>query len=400
MKHLHLECLGGVSGDMLLSLLVDLGFSPGPLEKILGDILKDEIKIRFEEINYNFLKGKRLLHNKLFDKKIINNEKDLKKFLKNLNVEKKIKKELEKIYEKLIGEEKKIHKDENFHLHEIGCLDTLIDILGFLLGKEVLGISSFSVGALPLGKGYVKTSHGEISIPAPLTLAFLKNFYVVPEKGEGETITPTGALILSHFFESKREGIPMVFEKIGVGFGQRETKEKPNALKGYLGKIKIEKEEIVEMKVNFDDFTGQMAGNILEKLLENGAKDVVIYPVLMKKSRPGYVLEVLCYEKEFEKMKEIIFKESTTLGLRYRKMEREVLDKKVYKIKTPYGFFSLKTGWLCGKLTNVSFEYEELKKFSEKEKIPIKEFLWKLNPYLEKFIEDNLRTSIPPKEEK
>ncbi len=400
MKHLHLEPIGGVSGDMLLSLLVDLGFSPNILEKIIGEATKEEIKIRFEEIKLNFLKGKRLLNNNLFDKKIIKNEKDLKKFLKKLKIEKKIKEELENIYEKLIREEKKIHNEKNFHLHEIGCLDTLIDILGFLLGKEELEISSFSVGTIPLGKGYVKTSHGEISIPAPLTLAFLKNFYVIPEKGEGETITPTGALILSHFFETKKEGIPMVFEKLGVGFGQRETKGKPNALKGYLGKLNIEKEEIIEVKVNFDDFTGQMAGNILEKLLKNGAKDVAIYPVLMKKSRPGFVLEVLCYEKEFEKIKEIIFKESTTLGLRYRKMGREVLDKKVYKIKTPYGFFSLKTGWLCGKLTNVSFEYEELKKFSEKEKIPIKEFLWKLNPYLEKFIEDNLRTSIPPKEEK
>lgn len=387
MKHLHLEPIGGVAGDMVLSLMVDLGFPPKMLSEILSDFLNKKIKVEFEETSSGFLKGKKLKEKKEFQNKIIEKKQDLKK-LDKLKVNKNLKFEIKKIFLELFLMEEKIHRERNVKLHEIGSLDTLLDLLGFLMAKEFLKISSFSVGPIPLGSGFVKTSHGLISVPAPLTKIFLKDFLSIPQKGIGETVTPTGALILKNFFTSAPEAPPIYLEKIGFGFGNKEIKEYPNVLKGYLGKIEEKKEEIFEIKFNLDDYTGQMSGNLMDLLFKNGAKEVLIYPVTMKKSRPGIVFEVLCYEKDFVNIKELIFKESTTLGIRYRKMERKTLEREFLKVDTPFGKIPLKLGKLDGKVVQASFEYEDLKKISEKMKIPLKEIYLKLNPIILKFYEE------------
>jgi len=386
LKHLHLEPIGGISGDMLLSTMVDLGFNSKILEKVLSKFFKKNIRVEFEDVFFDkFLKGKRLKEKKEFKEKFIERKKDLKK-LDNLNIKDSLKVELEEIFKKLFDEEEKVHSERNIKLHEIGSLDTLLDILGFLMAKEFLNISSFSVGPLPLGSGFIKTSHGLISVPAPLTENFIKGFLTIPQKGEGETITPTGALILKNFFVSVKEPPPIYLEKIGTGFGNRKVKKYPNVLKGYLGKAEEKNEEIIEIKFNLDDYTGQMAGNLMELLFKNGAKDVLIYPVTMKKSRPGILFEVLCNEDSFEKIKETIFKESTTLGIRYKKMERAVLEREIINVNTVFGKIPLKFGKLDGKIVQASFEYDELKKISEEKKIPLKEIYLRLNEIVLKFI--------------
>lgn len=387
MRHLHLEPVGGVSGDMLLSLMVDLGFKPEILSEILSEIIKEKVKIEFEDINFDFLKGKKLKENKIYEKGLIKRKEDLKKVLKELNLKDGIKVELVRLFDKLFEEEARIHGKKHIFLHEIGSLDTFLDLLGFLMAKEYLEISSFSVGPIPFGKGLIKTSHGLILLPAPLTVNFLKNFIVIPQKGEGETVTPTGALILNHFFKSVEEPPPFYFEKTGFGFGQRKTEGYPNGLKGYLGENLKKEEEIIEIKFNLDDITGQMAGNLMEKMFQKGAKDVLFYPVTMKKSRPGILVEVLCYEKDLEKIKETIFKESTTLGIRYKKMERVVLERENLKVETPFGVLPLKVGKWKGKIVQASFEYEELKKISEEKGVSLKEILWKLNQIIINFLE-------------
>lgn len=382
MRHLHLEPIGGVSGDMLLSLMVDLGFNSEVLSEILSSVSGKKIKVEFEDINYGFLKGKKLKEKDVFKEPFIKRKEDLREVLKNLKVPSEIKEELKELFNKLFEGEEEIHGKKHNFLHEIGSLDTFLDLLGFLIAKKELNISSFSAGPVPMGNGFINTSHGLLSLPAPLTALFLKNFIVIPQKGNGETVTPTGALILNQFFKPVAEPPPFLFERIGYGFGQRKTKDYPNMLKGYLGEILKKEEEIFEIKFNLDDSTGQMAGNLMEKLFQYGAKDVIFYPATMKKSRPAIVVEVLCYEKEFEKIKEVVFKESTTLGIRYKKMERVVLEREIIKIKTEFGELSLKIGKWKGNPVQASFEYEELKRVSEEKGIPLKEIFWKLSPVI------------------
>lgn len=388
LKHLHLEPVGGVSGDMLLALMVDLGFNPEILSKILFETLGEEIKIEFEDMEFNLLKGKKLKENEIFKKKIISKKNEMLSIIKKIKVEESIKEELIKIYVKLFEEEKKIHKEIDLFLHELGCVDTLLDITGFLIAKKELSIDSFSVGPIPLGEGFVETEHGKLSLPAPLVLNLIKGFIVIPQKGKGETITPTGALILNQFFKPALDSPVMVFEKHGAGFGQQKKENCMNFLKGYLGEVlkKEEIEEVFEIKFNMDDITGQIAGNLMESLMKNGAKDVVFYPITMKKSRPGIAVEVLCYKEDFEKIKEIIFKESPTIGIRYKKMERTVLEREIVKVKTEFGELSLKIGKWKGKPVNAAFEYEELKKISNEKNIPLKEIILRLNSEIYKII--------------
>lgn len=388
MKHLHLEPIGGVSGDMLLSTMVELGFNPEILSDILSDLLKEKVKVEFEDVNFNLLKGKRLIEKDFFKKKLIEKKEDLNSLFKKLKLKKEIIQELKKIYEKLFEGEEEAHQEKDVHLHEIGSLDTTLDLLGFLLAKDFLKISSFSIGPIPLGSGFVETEHGKLSVPVPLVEKFLKNFLVIPQKGFGETVTPTGALLISHFFKPSNNVKEIYLEKVGSGFGQKSFKDFPNVLKGYLGYLENKNESIIEIKVNLDDISGQITGNLMELLFENGAKDVLFYPVVMKKSRPGIVLEVLCEEKDFEKIKELIFKESTTLGIRYKKMEREALEREIIDVKTQYGKVPLKLGKLNGKVLQASFEFEELKKISRGEKIPLKELILKLNYILLEYIQE------------
>lgn len=387
MRHLHLEPVGGISGDMLLSTMVDLGFNPEILSDILSDLLREKVKIEFEDVNFNFLKGKRLIEKDFFKQKLIEKKEDLNLLFKKLKLKKDLILELKKIYEKLFKGEEEVHQVKNVYLHEIGSFDTTIDLLGFLLAKDFLKISSFSIGPIPLGSGFVETSHGRLSVPAPLVEKFLKGFLVIPQKGFGETVTPTGALIVSHFFKPSKNIKEIYLEKIGSGFGKRDFMDLPNVLKGYLGYLENKNENIVEIKVNLDDINGQIAGNLMELLFEIGAKDVLFYPVIMKKSRPSVVLEVLCEEKDLEKIKQLIFKESTTLGIRYKKMEREVLEREFIEVKTAYGKIPLKLGKLNGKVLQASFEFEDLKRISINKKIPLKELILKLNPILLKYLE-------------
>lgn len=370
---------------MLLSAMVDLGFNPKILSDILSALLKKKVKVEFEEVSFNLLKGKRLIEKDFFEQKLIEKKEDLNSLFKKLKLKKEITLELKKIYEKLFKSEEEVHQEKNFYLHEIGSLDTTLDLLGFLLAKDFLKISSFSIGAIPLGSGFIETRHGKLSVPVPLVEKFLKGFLVIPQKGFGETVTPTGALIVSHFFKPSINEKEIYFEKIGSGFGQKSFKDFPNVLKGYLGYLKNKNESIIEIKVNLDDINGQIAGNLMELLFENGAKDVLFYPVIMKKSRPGIVLEVLCEEKDLEKIKELIFKESTTLGIRYKKMERAVLEKEIISVKTAYGKIPLKLAKLNGKVLQASFEFDELKKISRGKKIPLKELILKLNDILLKY---------------
>lgn len=388
MKHLHLEPIGGVSGDMLLSTMVELGFNPEILSDTLSALLKKKVKIEFEDLKFNLLKGKRLIEKDFFKEKLIEKKEDLNSLFKKLKLKKDLILELKKIYEKLFKGEEEVHQVKDVYLHEMGSLDTTIDLLGFLLAKDFLKISSFSIGPIPLGCGFVETEHGKLSVPVPLVEKFLKDFLVIPQKGFGETVTPTGALLISHFFKPSNNVKEIYLEKIGSGFGKRKFEDFPNVLKGYLGYLENKNENIIEIKVNLDDLNGQIAGNLMELLFENGAKDVLFYPIIMKKSRPGIVLEVLCEEKDLEKIKELIFRESTTLGIRYKKMEREVLEREIIFVKTAYGKIPLKLGKLNGKVRQASFEFEELKKISKEKKIPLKELILKLNHILLEYIQE------------
>jgi len=374
MRAAYFDCFSGISGDMVLAALVDLGWPVKELERELDKLDLFDYQIEAEKVAKKGITSTQINISIKEDKKE-RKLKDILSILDKSKLEEKIKEQSRAIFIRLANVEAKIHgkSPEEIHFHELGGLDTIIDVVGAVAGMKYLGIDKVYSSSLSLGKGFVKCSHGTIPVPAPATLELLKGIPVCGSNIEAELVTPTGAAIISTVAENFGQMPPMKIDNIGYGAGQRDLPI-PNLLRVSLGMLKNAYEEDVVslIQTNIDDMNPEFYEHIADRLFHQGALDVFLTPIQMKRTRPATMLSVITDEEKTEKMLELIFDETTTLGVRISKIKRRKLNREGRKVATKYGKVEVKIGKLDGMVKNISPSYEECRKIATRLNIPLK----------------------------
>jgi len=363
----YFDCFSGVAGDMILGALVDAGLDVGALKKELKKLKLTGYQLTTEKTMKNGISGTKLCI-EIVEEQGERRLKDIIKIIAGSELDDDVKEMSSGIFEALAEAEAKIHNSpvDEVRFHELGSLDTIIDVVGSVLALKRLGIEAVYSSKFHLGSGFVTCRHGTIPVPSPATLELLKDVPVFSQGIEAELTTPTGAAILRTISRSFGIMPDMKIGRLGYGAGDLDL-EIPNMLRVYIGEVDeegdgdYEKDSVVQVETNIDDMNPEFFDYLSEKLLEQGALDVFMTPVFMKKNRPATLLSVQATGEMLEDVLATIFTETTTLGVRIRKMERRKLVKKTISAKTRFGLIRVKVGMLKGNVTTVAPEYEDCK---------------------------------------
>ena len=382
MKIAYFDCFSGISGDMTVGALLDAGLKIETLEKELKKLGLSGYQL---EVNKVVKKGISATQFKVKIKEegVERSFKDILTILEESKLDEEIKKETKKIFFNIAQAESKIHRKDidKIHFHEIGGLDSIIDITSAVIGIKTLGIEEIHSSALPVGKGFVKCAHGVIPVPAPATLELLKNIPTYSGGIESEMITPTGAAIISTLAKSFGERPLMKIERIGYGAGEKEFTI-PNLLRVSIGEKILKDEnlkdgyvsdEAVLIETNIDDMNPEFYDYIIDQLFSQGALDVFLTPIQMKKNRPAHMFSIIVYEQNLKEILEVLFSESTTLGVRIREIKRLRLAQQNFIAETKYGKIRVKVGIFKGEIKNIAPEYEDCKKMAKQHQVHLKE---------------------------
>jgi len=378
MRTLYFDCFSGISGDMVLGSLIDLGL---PLDFLTEELAKLHLKgyqLSAQEVTRASLRGVKF-EVKISEPQQEKSPAEIRKLIDTSGLSSEVKTKAIEMFDRLISIESKLHRvpSEELHLHEIGAVDSIIDLVGALIGFQKLGIKEFISSPLQVGRGWVRCQHGKLPVPAPATAELLRGIPVYSAGVEGELVTPTGALIISSLVREFQPLPPMRVDKVGYGAGSRDYKEHPNLLRLFLGKsegaIEAPGERVVVIETNIDDTNPQILGYLMEVMLEKGALDVSYTPIMMKKSRPGTLLSVILPPHLKEEIAALIFRETTTLGVRYYITNRITLKREYTSVNTGYGPITVKVARLGGEVLSYAPEYEECKRIAEERGVPLKE---------------------------
>jgi uncharacterized protein (TIGR00299 family) protein len=283
-----------------------------------------------------------------------------------------------RVFRRLAEAEARVHgtTPERVHFHDVGAVDAIVDVTGACLGLHLLGIGAVHVGALPVGGGFVEGPHGRIPIPGPATAELLRGFPTVDPGIRRELVTPTGAAILTTLAAGAGSMPAMRVAAVGYGAGTMDL-DTPNVLRLFLGEAAdtVPTETIVQMETTVDDMSPQLYEPLLERLLEAGALDVFLTPVIMKRSRPGVVLTALCEPSRVADLSRLLFEESPTIGVRWTAYQRRRLDRELVRLATAYGPVTFKVSRLEGRVITVTPEFEEVRRIARERGLPVREVL-------------------------
>ena len=362
---------------MIIGALIDLGLDIKFLKKELEKLKLKDYKIEAKKIIKNGISATKFdvieghEHHKHHQER---NLKEINKIIDNSKLNNDTKNTIKKIFNKIAVAEAKIHNKpiNKIHFHEIGTIDTIIDVAGAVIGFKKLGIERIYCSKLNVGSGFVEFSHGKFPVPAPATAEILKRVPIYHNNIEAELVTPTGAAIITTLSSSFGEMPAIKIEKIGYGAGTKNL-EQPNVLRVFVGESNEDNNKTINIiETNIDNINPEIYPYVIDKLMENGALDAYITNVIMKKGRPAIKLTVLTEVKDTDKLCNIIFDETTTLGLRIFPAARKKLEREVKTIKTKYGNVKIKISKLNKEIKNVMPEYEDCVRIAEKYKIPLK----------------------------
>src|SRR5437867_2364495 len=382
MDTLYFDCFSGISGEMIVIILLDLGLTLDGLSAGLSRLSvrnytlssKKVVKCSIAATKFDVLMGHEPSHRSLSDIEKIINQSDLSP---------KVKEQATRTFRRLAEAEAKVHDSavDHVHFHEVGAIDAIVDIVGTCLGFEMLGIEKIYASDLNVGKGTVESAHGTLPVPAPATAELLKGVPVYSNQVNGELVTPTGAALLSTLCQGFGKLPLFRIRKIGYGAGTKDLKEAPNVLRAFQGEtvssfqagreLGAESSAIV-VEANIDDMNPQIYGHLQDKLLTVGALDVFACPVQMKKNRPGILLSVVAPTELIDEVSDVLFQETTTIGIRYQETQRRVLDREVEQIESEFGMVGVKVSRLKGRIVNFSPEYEECRSLALKHHVPYK----------------------------
>ena len=377
MKAVYFDCVAGASGDMILGALLDAGLKLPELEEELAKLPLSGYRILAQPAQRGALRGTRVTVNIEKPSTALTSLHAILELLATSALSPKVKSQAAAIFKRLADAEGRVHgiRPEEVHFHEIGAVDSIVDVVGSVVGLGLLGIEALYSSPLPSGAGRVDVEHGTLPVPAPATLELLAMAHVPIQVGhqvQAELVTPTGAAIITTlaFFECPC----LTLERIGCGIGARELAELPNVLRLWIGQLEEPSGgAMLLLECNIDDMNPQLYGHVLERLLAEGARDVWFTPIQMKKNRPAVMLSVLVPAAMHHRAVDLIFRETSTLGLRVQQVERREAEREVFEVATSLGRVSVKVKRLGGVAISLAPEYEECRELALKHSLPLQE---------------------------
>jgi len=436
MKILYLDLFSGIAGDMFIAALLDLGVDAAKLERELKKLKLDGYHLHISHGQKSAIAGVKFdvhlahdhehEHGHTHDHDHAHghhhhdhehahdhhehghdeqrNFAEIKKLISRSQLSAWVKQKAIAVFQRIAVAEGKIHglPPGEVHFHEVGAVDSIVDIVGAAIALELLGKPRVFASPVTEGTGWIRCAHGRFPVPAPATLAILgaRGIGVTQCEEPHELVTPTGAALLAEFAESFGAMENLVAEKIGFGLGTRDNETRPNVLRAVLGslskvqnpKSKVgsakapstinhqpsthldwETDRIAVLETNLDDCTGEILGSFVETALAAGALDVFHTPIQMKKNRPGVLLTILCAEADADKFSELLLRETTAFGVRKTIAERRKLRRKFTEVTTTFGKVTVKIGKLGGRVVQVAPEFESAKKLAAKAGVPVKQ---------------------------
>ncbi|MBI4514813.1 MAG: nickel pincer cofactor biosynthesis protein LarC [Deltaproteobacteria bacterium] len=377
MRILYFDAFSGISGDMTVGALLALGV---PIEQLRAELQRlplEGYEIAAESVQVNGITATQFTvqvqhagepghHHRPF--------RAIRELIGASSLTTPVKEAAMRIFARLAEAEGRVHgvAPEAVEFHEVGAVDAIVDVVATAAGMCALGVEAAYASLLPLGRGTVHSQHGPLPVPAPATAELLRGFPVRLGDGDGEMVTPTGAAIVAALAQPGAP--PLRLEAVGYGAGQRRLADRPNVLRLVLGEAvrPVRQEELVSIATNIDDANPEIYDYVMDRLLTNGAREVYLSPVLMKKNRPGIVLNVLCAESERERLAGIILTETTAIGLRYHTVQRTLLPRQCVRVDTEFGAVAVKIALAPDGGENIAPEYDDCRRLASERQVPLK----------------------------
>ena len=381
MRIAYLDCFSGISGDMFVGSLLDAGLPFEQLETVLSGLKLSGYRISAIPEERNHIFGTRFSVTLEKADQAARHLDDIREILENSDLPLPVIQKSIQIFENLAKVEGDVHhiSPNEVHFHEVGAIDSILDIVATAAGMDLLGIEKVFASSIPVGSGIISSAHGRIPIPSPATIALLKDIPIYSSGQDAEMVTPTGAALIASLCSSFGPMPPMVIEEVGYGVGSRRLSDRPNLLRILIGKDadKETTETVVILEANLDDMSPELSGYLMENLFEAGARDVSFCPVYMKKNRPGIQVQVIGEPEDRERLTAIIFRESTTLGVRYSYGQRAVLRRETVAVDSPWGTMNVKKVIDREGKAVLLPEYEECKRIARENNLPLRDvYAW------------------------
>jgi pyridinium-3,5-bisthiocarboxylic acid mononucleotide nickel chelatase len=398
MKTLYFDCFSGISGDMTIGALLDLGLDLKYLQAELQKLpvegyelkasrvtrssisaMKFDVLVKgeehhghdpYHEHHHSHEHGHTHFHRKASE---------ILAMIRDSNLNGNTKRIASEIFTKLAISEGKVHHipPEDVEFHEVGAIDSIVDTVGTAIGFDALGIERFLCSAINVGSGFIHCQHGVLPVPAPATADLLRDATIYQKHAQTELVTPTGAAILAAVVNRFGNLQGFRAERIGYGAGTKQFPDFPNCLRLMLGdeqsvSMNRESGDVVVIEANIDDMNPQNFAYVSEKLLQAGALDVFSVPIQMKKGRPGQLLQVLSPSGSEESLSRVIFEETTTIGVRQYPVHRTTLDREIVEVETEHGTVKIKVAKMNGAVVNFAPEFDDCVRIAREQNVPLK----------------------------
>ena len=380
MKIVYFDCPSGAAGDMILASLLDAG---APLDRLTEELaalglpgwelsVRQVMKgpFRATKVDVMIDRSAHRVHRSLSD---------VLSILAASTLSGQVKTDAARIFTRLADAEARVHGStrEAIHFHDVGAVDAIVDVVGSVLALGLLGVERLHCSALPIGGGTVDGAHGKIPMPGPGTAELLRGVPVVDTGVRAELVTPTGAAILTTLASDFGRMPAMTLASVGYGAGTMELPGVPNVVRCFVGEASESAgdETIVQLETTIDDMSPQLYEPLMERLLDGGALDVFLTPVIMKRSRPGVVLTALCPRERVDELLRLLFEESSTIGVRWAERRRARLERQVLSVPTAYGVISCKVSRLHGRVVTVTPEFTDVARVAREKALPVREVL-------------------------
>jgi pyridinium-3,5-bisthiocarboxylic acid mononucleotide nickel chelatase len=374
MKTAYLDAFSGLSGDMLVGALLDVGVDFKNLEGALASLPLKGSRLSCRRKTVSGIAAVK------FDVEVMEAqpERHLSQILTMIeasSIGTAAKRRARAIFEVLADAEVKVHHTtpENVHFHEVGAVDSIMDVVGTAWALEELGVGELLVSPLPIGSGFARSQHGIIPVPAPATAELLAGFTVRMGDGLAEMVTPTGAAVIRALGRSAPLPLTFQMEKIGYGAGTREYEDRPNLLRIMIGceRAGLDTDELIEISANIDDLNPQIYEHVMELLFSAGARDVTLTPTIMKKGRPAITIAVLAEPARRDALAKVLFSETSTIGVRFHPVARLKLRREIREVETQWGRVKVKFSEGDGAITAAP-EYDDCRKIATTQNVPLK----------------------------
>lgn len=376
----YFDCFSGASGDMILGALVDAGLPLSRLKKNLACLPLKNFRISARKVLRAGFRATKVSVTVTGKREPARGIREIREMVRKSALDPVLQERVLEIFRRLAHAEGWAHgkKPEEVHFHEIGAVDSIVDVVGAVAGLREMNIREIVSSPLPMGSGAVRGVHGALPVPAPATAWLMKGFPATSSAFSGELVTPTGAALLTTLASRFGSFPSMEVMEVGCGAGSHDMKGCPNILRIFIGRRLSQalEDETWVLEANLDDLSGEVSGYAMDRLFEAGALDVFFVPVQMKKNRPGILLTVLVKEDCREKVEEVILRETTTLGLRRQLVQRRILERREIPFQSPLGCVRMKVAGKENEVLNVLPEYEDCCRIAAEKNLPLKEVFW------------------------